>query len=114
MYRVFKMLTVFVCTIIADIKGITLIEFEEPENSIHPGLLQSYLSVLSQLANDCRVIVASHSPYIIQYLDTRDIYIGKPNDLGLADFARIDKKKINQLKHCVIRMQGLLSYKPRY
>ncbi len=92
--RVFMML---VCTIIADIKGFALIEFEEPENSIHPGLLQSYLSVLSQLANDCRIIVASHSPYIIQYLDTKDIYIGKPNDQGLADFARVDKKKINQL-----------------
>ena len=94
--RVFMML---VCTIIADIKGIALIEFEEPENSIHPGLLQSYLSVLSQLANDCRIIVASHSPYIIQYLNTREIYIGKPNDQGLADFARVDKKKINQLMH---------------
>ena len=58
---------------------------------------QSYLSVLSQLANDCLIIVASHSPYIIQYLDTKDIYIGKPNDQGLADFARVDKKKINQL-----------------
>ena len=92
--RVFTMLA---CTVIADIIGISLIEFEEPENSIHPGLLQSYLTVLSQLANECRIIVASHSPYIIQYLDTRDIYIGKPNDQGLADFARVEKKKINQL-----------------
>lgn len=92
--RVFMMLS---CTVIADIKGITLIEFEEPENSIHPGLLQSYLTVLSQLANECRIIVASHSPYILQYLDTRDIYIGKPNDQGLADFARVEKKKIRQL-----------------
>ena len=39
--RVFTMLA---CTVIADIKGIALIEFEEPENSIHPGLLQSYLN----------------------------------------------------------------------
>ena len=92
--RVFMMLS---CTVIADIKGITLIEFEEPENSIHPGLLQSYLTVLSQLASECRIIVASHSPYILQYLDTRDIYIGKPNDQGLADFARVEKKKIRQL-----------------
>lgn len=85
------------CTVIADIKGMSLIEFEEPENSIHPGLLQSYLMVLSQLANECRIIVASHSPYIIQYLDIRDIYIGKPNNKGLAEFARVEKKKVNQL-----------------
>ena len=53
--------------------------------------------VLSQLANECRIIVASHSPYIIQYLDIRDIYIGKPNNKGLAEFARVEKKKVNQL-----------------
>ena len=94
--RVFLMLT---CAVIADIEGITLIEFEEPENSIHPGLLQSYLTVLSQLAGECRIIVASHSPYIIQYVDTAKIYIGKPNDRGIADFARIDGRKINQLMH---------------
>lgn len=92
--RVFTMLA---CTVIADIKGIALIEFEEPENSIHPGLLQSYLTVLSQLANECRIIVASHSPYIIQYLDTKDIYIGKPNNQGLAEFARVEKRKVNTL-----------------
>ena len=28
---------------------------------------------------------------------TAKIYIGKPNDCGIADFARIDGKKINQL-----------------
>lgn len=92
--RVFMMLA---CTVIADIKGISLIEFEEPENSVHPGLLQSYLTVLSQLANECRIIVASHSPYIIQYLDIRDIYIGKPNDYGLADFSCVEQKRIKQL-----------------
>ena len=92
--RVFMMLA---CTVIADIKGISLIEFEEPENSVHPGLLQSYLTVLSQLANECRIIVASHSPYIIQYLDIRDIYIGKPNEHGLADFSCVEQKKIKQL-----------------
>ena len=85
------------CALIADIECITLIEFEEPENSIHPGLLQSYLTVLSQLAGECRIIVASHSPYIIQYLDTEEIYVGKPNDRGVADFSRIDGRKINQL-----------------
>lgn len=55
--RVFLMLTY---TILARINGYHLIAFEEPENSIHSSLLQSYLSVLSQLAGDCRIIVASH------------------------------------------------------
>ena len=55
-----KLLTVFSASADhADIEGITLIEFEEPENSIHPGLLQSFLTVLSHLAGECRIVVAS-------------------------------------------------------
>ena len=92
--RVFLMLTY---TVLANINGYHLIAFEEPENSIHPSLLQSYLSVISQLAGDCRIIIASHSPYIVQYVSTKDIYIGKPNDNGIADFAKIDDKKVNSL-----------------
>ena len=74
----------------------TLIAFEEPENSIHPSSLQGYLRVLTQLAGECKIIVASHSPYIIEYVSTEDIYIGKPNAYGLADFSRIDAKKVNR------------------
>ena len=92
--RVFLMLT---CTTIADIKGYTLIALEEPENSIHPGLLQSYLNIMVQLAGKCRIMIASHSPYILQYVNTEGIYIGKPNEEGLAEFSRISKRKIASL-----------------
>lgn len=92
--RVFLTLTY---TIIARIQGFTLMALEEPENSLHPSLLQSYLSVLTQLAGDCRIIIASHSPYIIQYVDTKNIYIGIPNNAGLAEFRKIDIRRIDQL-----------------
>lgn len=92
--RVFLMLTI---TVIAELEGISLIAIEEPENSVHPGLLQSYLSVLAQLAGNCRILIASHSPYIVQYVNTEDIYIGKPNSDGLADFARVKSAKVNAL-----------------
>ena len=77
--------------IIADVKGLSLIAFEEPENSIHPGLLQSYLRVLNQLTEKCKIIFTSHSPYIIQYLEPSNIYIGIPNSDGVARFGRISK-----------------------
>ncbi|MCD7811796.1 MAG: AAA family ATPase [Ruminococcus sp.] len=93
--RVFLMLTV---AIVANIENMTLIAFEEPENSIHPSLLQGYLRVLTQLAGDCKIIVASHSPYIIEYVTTENIYIGKPNPYGLADFYKINAKKVKRLE----------------
>lgn len=94
--RVFLML---IFTVVANIQNMTLIAFEEPENSIHPSLLQGYLRVLTQLAGECKIIVASHSPYIIEYVSTENIYVGKPNSYGLAEFARIDANKVKRLEN---------------
>lgn len=84
--RVFLLLTNI---IVADINNLTLIAVEEPENSIHPSLLQSYLRILSQFLGDCKIIITSHSPYIIQYLEPSDVYVGLPNTRGVAQFKRI-------------------------
>ena len=92
--RVFLMLTY---ALVADIKGLSLLAIEEPENSIHPNLLQNYLQVLTQLVNNCKIIVASHSPYMIQYIDISSLYIGIPNDDGIADFRKIAKNKYSIL-----------------
>lgn len=35
--------------------------------------------------------------YKDSYNGTEEIYVGKPNDRGVADFSRIDGRKINQL-----------------
>jgi len=95
--RVFLLLA---CLLLADINGLPLIAIEEPENSIHPSLLQSYLRVISQFSGDCKVIITSHSPYILQYLELPSIYIGLPNAEGVAKFSRIrksmQKKLINE------------------
>lgn len=92
--RVFLMLTF---AIIADIKGLSLIAFEEPENSIHPSLLQSFLRVITQLTSNCKIIITSHSPYMLQYIQPNDIYIGIPNDKNLAAFRPIADGKVRTL-----------------
>ena len=92
--RVFLMLTF---AVIADIKNLSMIAIEEPENSIHPSLFQSYLDVLSQLVEDCKIIVTSHSPYVIQYLEPHNIYIGMSSKTGEVDFKRIAPAKVNSL-----------------
>lgn len=75
--------------LIADIKEYSLIAIEEPENSIHPALLQSYLRVISQLKGDCNIILTSHSPYLLQYISPSQIYIGIPYKNGIAKFNKI-------------------------
>lgn len=92
--RVFLMLTF---AVIADIKNLAMIAIEEPENSIHPSLFQGYLDVLSQLVQDCKIILTSHSPYVIQYLEPHNIYIGMSSKTGEVDFKRIAPTKVNSL-----------------
>lgn len=92
--RVFLILTF---AVIADIKGLPLIAFEEPENSIHPSLLQSFLRVITQLTSNCKIIITSHSPYMLQYIEPSNIYIGMPNDSNLARFQPISSSKVRTL-----------------
>lgn len=92
--RIFLMLTF---AVIADIKGLPLIAFEEPENSLHPSLMQSFLRVITQLAENCKIIITSHSPYMLQYILANNIYIGMPNQKSLAIFRHILNSKISML-----------------
>lgn len=92
--RIFLMLAF---AVIADIKKLSMIAIEEPENSIHPSLFQHYLDILCQLVNNCKIVVTSHSPYIIQYLNPKNVYVGMAKSTGEVDFRRIAPNKINAL-----------------
>lgn len=63
----------------------------EPENSIHPSLFQSYIQIISQLLDDCKVIITSHSPYIISYLNPSWIHVGVNRQPGIAEFFTFKK-----------------------
>ena len=92
--RIFLLLTL---AVIAEIKGMSLIAIEEPENSLHPSLLQILLDILNQLIGSCKIILTSHSPYMIQYLKPTSIYITRMSDSGEAKCGRIASGKVNAL-----------------
>ncbi|ETA81925.1 AAA family ATPase [Youngiibacter fragilis] len=91
--------------ILADINNYSIIAIEEPENSVHPRLLQSYLRILSQLSNECKIVFTSHSPYIIQYLDLSNIYVGMPSKYGIANFSRLRQRAASRLIHDAIDLE---------
>ncbi|MEY8868958.1 AAA family ATPase [Meridianimaribacter flavus] len=92
-----KIFYIIALTIAAELNNIPLISFEELENSIHPGLLQRLLMILDGLTEKTKIITSSHSPYLIQYLDTSKIKIGVPNNEGLAIFKEIKKSKFKKV-----------------
>lgn len=104
--RVFMILTKI---IISSVSNISLIAIEEPENSIHPGLFQAYIQIISQLLDDCKVIITSHSPYIISYLDPSCIHVGMNRKPGVAEFFAFKKNGQKQLEKDAKRLNMIMS-----
>ena len=95
--RVFMILTKIIMASLEE-RNISLIAIEEPENSIHPSLFRTYLQIISDLLDDCKVIITSHSPYIISFMDLGSIYVGIHRDGGMAEFHGFKKNKEKTLE----------------
>ena len=98
--RVFMILTKI---IVSSVSNISLIAIEEPENSVHPGLFQAYIQIISQLLDDCKVIITSHSPYIVSYLNPSWIHVGMNRRAGVAEFFTFKKSGQKQLENDAAR-----------
>ncbi len=92
--RIFWLLTnVFV----ASAKGVGFVGVEELETSIHPRLLKSLLENLEEVLDNTSLIVSSHSPFLVQYVKPEKIYVGVPNDAGIAQFKRVQSGQVKAL-----------------
>ena len=93
--RVFMILTKI---ILSSASNVSLIAIEEPENSVHPRLFQSYIRIIRQLLDDCKIIITSHSPYIVSYLEPSWIHVGMNRKPGVAEFFTFKKSGQKQLQ----------------
>lgn len=92
-----RVLLIFITLVLADINNYSLVGIEEPENSLNPKILQRYLIALKAFSKNTKIIITSHSPYLMNYMDPKNIYLGLPNDDGLALFSKIKEKSVNKL-----------------
>ena len=70
---------------------------EEPENSVHPRLMENLLLMLREYASGTAILMTSHSPYLMRYLDAGQMYFGVPGSEGLARFERVNASRLKQL-----------------
>ncbi|MCD8205879.1 MAG: AAA family ATPase [Clostridia bacterium] len=73
--------------------GYNLMGVEEIETSIHPRLIKTLLESLAGCLDNSTMILTSHSPFIIQYLNLAHIYVGLPGRDGVATFRKPKKSK---------------------
>lgn len=84
-------------TIIAGNANAGCIGIEEIETSIHPRMLQNLLEILNDNIGDTALLLTSHSPFLIQYLKPSQIYVGVPNEQGVAYFKRINEDALDAM-----------------
>lgn len=84
-----RVLLLLTFVVLAQINNYDLICIEEPENSIHPGLLRKFLFTISELSENTKLLFSSHSPYLINYMQPENIYLGLPNNRGIAEFKKL-------------------------
>lgn len=86
-------------TVIASRKlGDQMLAIEEVETSIHPRMIHDLLELLSENLHDARLLVTSHSPYLVQYLKPEHLYVGVPSEDGMACFKRIKANKLKDFR----------------
>ena len=82
---------------IANLVKTGIVGVEEIETSIHPKMMKQLLETLSEALGNAPLIVSSHSPFLVQYIKPERIYVGIPNNFGVAEFRRIQKNKVKLL-----------------
>jgi predicted ATPase len=84
-----RVLLLLLNIILVDVNHFSIIEFEELESSVSPLMLQRLLMAISSICEDCRVIVTTHSPSLVNFISLDSVYIGISNEDSLAEFGRI-------------------------
>lgn len=84
-----RILSILTYVTLAELNNIPLIAIEEPENSIHPKFLKKYVNVLKNFSEKSKIILTSHSPYLINYVSISSLYLGVVNPFGIARFEKI-------------------------
>lgn len=100
-----RMVLLLTLCVAAREKGLPLLMIEEPENSVHPRLLENLLLALHDYAGETKVLLTSHSPYLMRHMRACQMYFGLPADDDVARFARLKEGKVRTVSKFASAME---------
>lgn len=100
-----RVMLLFTLCVAAREKGLPLLMVEEPENSVHPRLLENLLLAMHDYAGETKVLMTSHSPYLMRYLTAGQMLFGLPNANDVARFAKLRNGKVKTIARYASTME---------
>jgi len=79
-----------------------LLALEEPEQTIHPGLLGVLVDAISEVSQTTQVIISTHSPYVLDLFPADGIRVVYKED-EVSNVSRVKDSQLDAVK------QGLMS-----
>ncbi|HRI66351.1 MAG TPA: ATP-binding protein [Polyangium sp.] len=69
---------------------------EEPETAVHPGLLARLLAILDAYSHDRQIIIATHSPQIVDWCKPQDLRLVERNE-GQTRVRKLDENELGRV-----------------
>ena len=87
--------------------SLTLIGIEEPELTIHPGMIALLFDYLKEASHRSQIIITTHSPELLSLLDADDIRVVERRD-GVTTVSPIDESQRELVRERLLTLGELM------
>ena len=69
-----------------------MVVIDEPERGLHPDMIKSVGEMLKRASSDCQIIVATHSPHLLNQFELEDVIVFEKDEENKTVVKRVSEK----------------------